>query len=97
MCDVWIELPCYKLRPFGKLISCVVAKGEKHSSQLSTHRRTAAIIKMSSKVLLVLALAALHFADDSSAYIWQRTKTFDVDPLESKFTSPNYIFLGLML
>ncbi|XP_074632186.1 matrilin-3-like [Acropora palmata] len=37
---------------------------------------------MSSKVLLVLALAALHFAGDSSAYIWQRTKTFDVDPLE---------------
>ena len=73
----------------------MVAKGEKHSSQQSTQNRTGAIVKMSSKVLLVVALAALHFAGDSSAYIWERTKAFDVDPLESKFTSPNYIFFRL--
>ena len=46
-------------------------------------------------MLLVVALAALHFAGDSSAYIWERTKTFGVDPLESKCTSLYDIFFRL--
>lgn len=72
----------------------MVVKGEEHTSQLSTQSQTEAIVKMSSKVLLAVALAALHFAGDSSAYIWEGTKTFGVDPLESKFTSLYDIFLG---